>query len=121
MKTKWLPITTAPNSLAEILVTDGLNVWVDQKISENPNDPCEKGNYYFNGHQAWDEVTYWLPIPTLSKLNQRTLMQPTCQLIRRPLAKKSPWRKWVTNALDLLGAILAIVLLVAVLILSLAL
>ncbi len=48
-------------------------------------------------------------------------MQPTCQLIRRPLAKKSPWRKWATNALDLLGAILAIVLLVAVLILSLAL
>ena len=41
--------------------------------------------------------------------------------IRRPLAKKSPWRKWATNAIDLLGAILAIVLLVAVLILSLAL
>jgi hypothetical protein len=48
-------------------------------------------------------------------------MQPTCQLIRRPLPKKSPWRKRVTNVLDLLEAILAIVLLVAVLILSLAL
>jgi hypothetical protein len=47
-------------------------------------------------------------------------MQPTCQLIRRPI-RRNPWRKWVTNALDLLGAILAIVLLVAVLILSLAL
>lgn len=46
---------------------------------------------------------------------------PTCQLIRRPLAKRKPWRKWVTNAIDLLSAILAIVLLVAVLILSLAL
>ena len=35
--------------------------------------------------------------------------------------KRTPWRKWATNALDLLSAILAIVLLVAVLILSLAL
>lgn len=48
-------------------------------------------------------------------------MKPTCQLIRRPLAKKTPWRKRVTNFLDLLEAILAIVLLVAVYILSLAL
>lgn len=48
-------------------------------------------------------------------------MQPTCKLIRRPLVKHTPWRKWATNALDLLSAILAIVLLVAVLILSLAL
>lgn len=48
-------------------------------------------------------------------------MQPTCKLIRRPLPKKSPWRKWVTNALDMLGAILAIVLLVALAILTLAL
>lgn len=46
---------------------------------------------------------------------------PTCQLIRRPLAKKTSWRKWVTNAIDLLGAILAIVLLVALAILTLAL
>jgi hypothetical protein len=46
---------------------------------------------------------------------------PTCQLIRRPLAKKTPWRKWVNNAIDLLGAIITIGLLVAILILSLAL
>ena len=41
--------------------------------------------------------------------------------IRRPLAKRTPWRKRVTNFFDLLEVILAIVLLVAVLILSLAL
>ena len=57
----------------------------------------------------------------ICKITLTHTMKPTCQLIRRPLPKKSPWRKWVTNAIDLLGAILAIVLLVAVAFLALAL
>lgn len=59
----WLSIKTAPNSLDVILVTDGESVWTDQKISENPDDI--DGDYCFNGHENWEEVTHWMPIPSL--------------------------------------------------------
>jgi hypothetical protein len=59
----WFPISTAPNSLSVILVTDGVSAWTDQKISENPDDV--DGDYYFNGHENWEEVTHWMPIPSL--------------------------------------------------------
>lgn len=58
-----MPIKTAPNSLNVILITDGESVWTDQKISENPDD--EDGDYCFNGHENWEDVTHWMPIPSL--------------------------------------------------------
>lgn len=48
-------------------------------------------------------------------------MKPTCQLIRRPLPKRSPWRKWIRVAAEITGAIITIVLLVALTILAFAL
>jgi hypothetical protein len=59
----WLPIKTAPNSLNVILVTDGEAIWVDQKLGELGDDI--EGPYCFNGHEDWEEVTHWMPIPSL--------------------------------------------------------
>ena len=59
----WLPIKTAPNSLNVILVTDGESVWTDQKLGGYSG--VLPGDYYFNGHENWEEVTHWMPIPFL--------------------------------------------------------
>jgi type V secretory pathway adhesin AidA len=59
----WLPISTAPNSLNVILVTNGESVWTDQKLGGYSG--TLPGNYYFNGHDNWEEVTHWMPIPSL--------------------------------------------------------
>ena len=59
----WLPISTAPNSLNVILVTDGESVWTDQKLGGYSG--TLPGAYYFNGHENWEEVTHWMPIPSL--------------------------------------------------------
>lgn len=59
----WLPIESAPNSLNVILVTDGESAWTDQKIGEHGDDV--PGDYYFNGHENWEEVTHWMSIPSL--------------------------------------------------------
>lgn len=59
----WLPIITAPNSLNEILVTDGESAWTDQKLGVSSD--VLPGEYYFNGHENWEEVTHWMPIPSL--------------------------------------------------------
>jgi hypothetical protein len=59
----WIPIETAPNSLNVILVTDGESVWTDQKIGKYGD--TLPGDYYFNGHENWEEVTHWTPIPSL--------------------------------------------------------
>jgi hypothetical protein len=59
----WLPIETAPNSLNVILVTDGESVWTDQKLGGYSG--VRPGAYYFNGHENWEEVTHWMPIPSL--------------------------------------------------------
>jgi hypothetical protein len=59
----WLPISTAPNSLNVILVTDGVSVWTDQKLGGYSG--TLPGDYYFNGHENSDEVTHWMPIPSL--------------------------------------------------------
>ena len=59
----WLPINTAPNSLNVILVTDGESVWTDQKLGWYSG--VFPGSYYFNGHENWEEVTHWMPIPSL--------------------------------------------------------
>jgi len=67
----WLPISTAPNSLNVILVTDGKSVWTDQKLGGYSG--TLPGNYYFNGHENWEEVTHWIPIPSLP--NARELGQ----------------------------------------------
>jgi hypothetical protein len=48
-------------------------------------------------------------------------MQPTCQLIRRPLAKKTPWRKWATIIVHLICSIIAILTMAVFTILALAL
>jgi len=48
-------------------------------------------------------------------------MQPTCQLIRRPLAKKSPWRKWATNAAQTLATLAMFALLITLAVLVMAL
>ena len=63
----WLPIKTAPNSLKVILVTDGESVWTDQKLGIKGDDVA--GDYGFNGHEAWEEVTHWMPIPSLPNVN----------------------------------------------------
>ena len=59
----WLPIETAPNSIKVILVTDGESVWTDQKLGGHSGEL--PGAYYFNGHEKWEEVTHWMPIPSL--------------------------------------------------------
>ena len=63
----WLPISTAPNSLNVILVTDGESVWTDQKLEGYSG--TLPGNYYFNGHDNWEEVTHWMPIPSLPNVD----------------------------------------------------
>ena len=59
----WQPIGTAPNGLAAILITDGTDMWIDQKIGCQVDD--EPGDYEFNGHEEWEEVTHWMPLPSL--------------------------------------------------------
>ncbi len=59
----WLPIATAPNSLTPILITDGSSAWVDQKLGVKADE--EAGDYYFNGHEDWENVTHWMPLPSL--------------------------------------------------------
>lgn len=59
----WLPITDAPNSLAQIIVTDGSSAWVDQKLGVQGDET--PGEYYFNGHEDWEDVTHWIPLPSL--------------------------------------------------------
>jgi hypothetical protein len=73
----WLPIKTAPNSLNVILVTDGEAIWVDQKLGELGDDL--EGPYCFNGHEAWEEVTHWMPIPSLPNATAQTLPPYTPQ------------------------------------------
>ena len=48
-------------------------------------------------------------------------MQPTCQLIRRPITRRNPWRKWLTITAEIIGGVLTIALLVTLTILCLAL
>lgn len=59
----WLLIADAPNSLTQILITDGSSAWVDQKLGVKSDE--EAGDYYFNGHENWEEVTHWMPLPPL--------------------------------------------------------
>jgi len=47
-------------------------------------------------------------------------MNPTCQLIRRPI-RRNPCRKWLTITAEIIGGILTIALLVTFTILALAL
>ncbi len=63
----WKPIKTAPNSLTQILVTDGSSVWTDQKLGKKGN--CIKGDYYFKVHDDWEEVTHWMSIPPYPELS----------------------------------------------------
>ena len=48
-------------------------------------------------------------------------MQPTCSLIRRPITRRKPWRKWLTITAEIIGSILTIALLATLTILCLAL
>jgi len=48
-------------------------------------------------------------------------MHPTCSLIRRPIIRRKPWRKWLTITAEIIGGILTIALLVTLTILCLAL
>jgi hypothetical protein len=76
----WLLIETAPNSLNVILVTDGESVWTDQKIGKYGD--TLPGDYYFNGHENWEEVTHWIPIPSLPNATSHATAdnnQPTQQ------------------------------------------
>ena len=59
----WIPIEKIPNSLNVILVSDGESVWIDQKLGVEEDAP--NGDYYFNGHENWDEVIYGMLIPPL--------------------------------------------------------
>lgn len=46
---------------------------------------------------------------------------PTCQLIRRPLPKRTHWRKWATNAAQSLAVIAMFALLITLAVLVMAL
>lgn len=50
-----------------------------------------------------------------------TTMQPTCSLIRRPITRRNPWRKWLTITAEIIGAVVTIILLATLTILCLAL
>lgn len=68
-----MPISTAPNGLTQIIVTDGESAWMDQKLGCYVDD--EPGVYEFNGHEAWEEVTHWMPIPPLPNDQVKELLK----------------------------------------------
>ena len=51
----------------------------------------------------------------------QTTMQPTCSLIRRPITRRKPWRKWLTITAEIIGAVVTITLLATLTLLCLAL
>lgn len=46
---------------------------------------------------------------------------PICPLIRRPITRRNPWRKWLTITAEIIGGVVTIALLVTLTILCLAL
>ena len=48
-------------------------------------------------------------------------MNPACSLVRRPIPRRNPRRKWLTITAEIIGGILTITLLVTLTILALAL